>query len=84
MENKELFTFGEVGSPETNEIYVPLGKNFQCPCGEILNHGGAWLAAHFDEKLRRTCEKCGQLFFAKSGYIRLSKKISILNMKKNK
>ncbi len=65
--------FGEVNNPETDSIDVPLGSEFQCPCGCVMKLGGAYLAAHWNEKLKRKCESasCGQLFWVRSGRVTL-------------
>lgn len=75
MTTVEVATFGAAESPETDAIDVGLGQDFQCPCGCVMNLGGAWLAAHWTEKLQRTCENCGQLFLIRSGRVKLSRKV---------
>lgn len=75
IDELDVWTFGEIESPVTNVIDVPLGDDWQCPCGHVLNLGGNWLAAHWTDKLQRTCDKCGQLFLIRAGRIRLSKKV---------
>ena len=69
----DIGTFGEVGSPETNKITVRLGRRFQCPCGCVMGLSGAWLAAHWDDVLKRKCDNpnCCQKFSLKSGVIKL-------------
>ena len=71
----DVAVFGDIESPATDAIDVELGQDFQCPCGCVMNLGGAWLAAHWTEKLQRTCEKCGQLFLIRAGRVKLSSKV---------
>lgn len=70
----DVVTFGDVGSPETNKITVPLGGRFQCPCGVVMEHGGHWLAAHFNEPLQRICQGCKQRFESTGEKIKLKGK----------
>lgn len=61
--------FGEIGSPETNSVAVELGDRFQCPCGEIMELSGSWLAAHWNEPLCRACDGCRQVFEIEGGCV---------------
>jgi hypothetical protein len=70
IQELQVKAFGEIDNPETHKIAVSIGEDFQCPCGIVINLGGPWVAAHWDEKLKYTCE-CGQLFFIRSGIVRL-------------
>lgn len=68
-----IYVFGDIENPETDDIDVPLGGSWQCPCGCVMELSGFWLAAHWNEKLERICDnlKCKQRFNVRAGRIRL-------------
>lgn len=69
----DVWTFGEIEGPCCDEINVPLGDWFQCPCGTNMPLSDPWLAAHWTEKLTCRCTnpKCGQQFHLRAGRVRL-------------
>lgn len=51
---------------------ITVSSGFDCECGEHHAFSG-WVAAHWDEELSHTCNKCGRKHTLKSGFITLDK-----------
>lgn len=66
-----LVTFGEDNNPETSQVIVRLGGQFRCPCGTDIAVDGAYLAAHWAEKMTTRCPRCDQEFSLRNGRCRI-------------
>lgn len=47
-------------------------KGFGCECGKF-HEFGVYVAAHWQEDLRHTCDKCGATHAVQRGHVRLLK-----------
>ena len=51
-----------------------LGESWPCECGARHVLTGAYLAAHWNEKLTHACEHCGAVHSLVGGHVTLVKK----------
>ena len=67
----ELFTDARLNGNRVPELTVPLGADFGCICGEMINLGDGWVAAHWTVPIIVTCPQCKQQFSALAGKVQL-------------
>lgn len=52
---------------------ITVGDSFICPCGRVETPG-AYVAAHWNERLTWTCPECGAMVSLCRGLLRIVKK----------